>query len=98
MVPLSQVSPNFTKALLAREDARFYEHGGVDYIGVARAFFRNLKDKKTVQGASTITMQLARNSFEGLNEKTMHRKLTEIMLNLANKKKRPIFIAPPVCG
>jgi penicillin-binding protein 1A len=80
VVPLSQVSPNFINALLAREDARFYHHGGVDYIGVARAFMRNLKDKKTVQGASTLTMQLARNSFEGLNEKTFNRKLTEIML------------------
>src|SRR5215204_3050413 len=64
VVPLSQVSPHFINALLAREDARFYHHGGVDYIGVARAFLRNVKDKKTVQGASTITMQLARNSFE----------------------------------
>ena len=80
VVPISQVSQHFIKALLAREDARFYEHGGVDYIGVARAFVRNLKDKKAVQGASTITMQLARNSFEGLNEKTFNRKLTEIML------------------
>src|SRR5215207_9497458 len=80
VVPLAQVSQNFIKPLLAREDARFYDHGGVDYIGVARAFLRNVKDKKTVQGASTITMQLARNSFDGLNDKTMNRKLTEIML------------------
>lgn len=80
VVPLSQVSQNFIRPLLAREDARFYDHGGVDYIGVARAFVRNFKDKRTVQGASTITMQLARNSFDGLNEKTFNRKLTEIML------------------
>lgn len=80
VVPISQVSQHFIKALLAREDARFYDHGGVDYVGVARAFVRNLKDKKAVQGASTITMQLARNSFDGLNEKTFNRKLTEIML------------------
>lgn len=80
VVPLAQVSKNFIQPLLAREDARFYDHGGVDYIGVARAFVRNFKDKKTVQGASTITMQLARNSFDGLNEKTFNRKLTEIML------------------
>lgn len=80
VVKLSQVSPWFVKALLAREDARFYEHDGVDYIGVARAIARDLKDKKSVQGASTITMQLARNSFDDLNEKTMHRKLVEIML------------------
>lgn len=80
VVPLSQVSKHFIDALLAREDARFYDHGGVDYIGVARAALRNVKDKKTVQGASTITMQLARNSYDGLNEKTLHRKLVEVML------------------
>jgi penicillin-binding protein 1A len=80
VVPISQVSKHFVDALLAREDARFYDHGGVDYVGVARAAMRNFKDKKTVQGASTITMQLARNSFDGLNEKTLHRKLVEVML------------------
>jgi penicillin-binding protein 1A len=80
VVPISQVSKHFTDALLAREDARFYDHGGVDYIGVARAAVRNVKDKKTVQGASTITMQLARNSFDGLNDKTLNRKLVEVML------------------
>src|SRR6187402_3243500 len=43
VVPISQVSPHFINALLAREDARFYHHGGVDYVGVARAFLRNVK-------------------------------------------------------
>ncbi|HSJ04869.1 MAG: transglycosylase domain-containing protein [Verrucomicrobium sp.] len=80
VVPLSEVSPYFTKALLVREDARFYKHGGVDYLGVLRAFVRNLKDSKAVQGASTLTMQLARNSFDGLNAKTLNRKLVEVML------------------
>jgi len=81
VVPLTKVSPNFLHALLAREDARFYQHDGVDYIGVLRAIARDFKDKKAVQGASTITMQLARNSYEDLNNtKTMNRKLTEVML------------------
>lgn len=80
VVPFDKVSPFFIKALLAREDARFYEHGGVDYWGVARAIIRDLKDQKAVQGASTITMQLARNSFNDLNKKTAHRKLVEVML------------------
>jgi penicillin-binding protein 1A len=80
IVPLSDVSNNFTRALLAREDARFYEHGGVDYVGVVRAMMRNVKERKVVQGASTLTMQLARNSFPGLDEKTLHRKLLEVML------------------
>ncbi len=81
VVPLSKISPNFLHALLAREDARFYQHDGVDYLGVLRAIARDFRDKKAVQGASTITMQLARNSFDDLNNaKTMNRKLTEVML------------------
>lgn len=80
VVPLTQVSPFFVKALLAREDTRFYSHGGVDYIGVVRAAVRNFKDKRAVQGASTLTMQLARNSYDGLNAKTLNRKLVEVML------------------
>jgi penicillin-binding protein 1A len=80
VVPLSKVSPNFLHALLAREDARFYQHDGVDYIGVFRAIMRDFRDKKAVQGASTITMQLARNSYDDLNNKSLNRKLTEVML------------------
>jgi penicillin-binding protein 1A len=49
-------------AVLAAEDARFYEHGGVDYKGMARAALENLRDARS-QGASTITMQVARNFY-----------------------------------
>jgi penicillin-binding protein 1A len=80
VVPLNEVSPWFVKALLAREDSRFYDHHGVDYVGVLRAMVRNLKEGRVVQGASTITMQLARNSYPDLNERSFHRKLLEIML------------------
>ncbi len=80
VVPLAKVSQNFIKGLLAREDARFYDHGGVDYIGVARAIVRDVKESKAMQGASTLTMQLARNSFDDLGVKTMHRKIVEVML------------------
>lgn len=80
IVPLSEVSPWFVKALLAREDARFYKHGGVDYLGVLRATLRNLKELRVVQGASTLTMQLARNSFPDLDDRSLNRKLVEIML------------------
>lgn len=80
VVPLSQVSPHFIKALLAREDSRFYQHSGIDFIGVARATVRNVKDGRVVQGASTITMQLARNSYPDLNDRSFHRKLLEMML------------------
>lgn len=80
VVPLSQVSPHFIEALLAREDSRFYKHGGIDPVGVARAFVRNVKEGRVVQGASTITMQLARNSYPDLNDRSFHRKLVEMML------------------
>ena len=79
VVPLSQVSPFFLDALLAREDKRFYDHGGIDYSGVARAFVRNVKDRGVVQGASTLTMQLARNSFE-LRERSLKRKFLEMAI------------------
>ncbi len=80
VVPLSEVSPHFLKPLLVREDSRFYEHGGVDYVGVARALVRTLKDPTVRQGASTISMQLARNSFNLTREKSFHRKLLEIAI------------------
>jgi len=74
--------PEFlVSALLAREDARFYEHGGVDLRGLFRATLRNLRDRRFTQGASTLSMQLARNSFE-IREKSLHRKLLEIALTL----------------
>ena len=78
-VKLENVSPNFTEALIAREDSRFYKHGGVDFRGVARAALRNLKDGDVQQGASTITMQLARNAW-GLKQKTLARKMQEVAL------------------
>lgn len=80
IVPLSEVSPFFIKALLAREDARFHSHHGIDYKGVLRAALRNLKDRRVVQGASTLTMQLARNSYPDLDDRSLHRKLVEMML------------------
>ena len=74
--------PDFlVKALQAREDARFFEHHGVDVRGLARATVRNLKDRDFTQGASTLSMQLARNSFE-IREKSLHRKFLEIALTL----------------
>lgn len=79
VVPLDQVSPSFLQALVAREDSRFYGHGGFDAWGVARAALRNLKDRQAVQGASTLTMQLARNTFD-LREKSVQRKLLEMAL------------------
>ncbi len=78
-VPLETISPYFVQALIAREDSRFYRHSGVDQIGVLRAWLRNTREKRTVQGASTITMQLTRMTY-GLTQKTMQRKLLEMAL------------------
>jgi penicillin-binding protein 1A len=76
VVPLSKVSPLFIKALLAREDSRFYNHLGVDPVGILRAVLRNVISRSAVQGASTLTQQLARNSFP-LGGKNLHRKVLE---------------------
>lgn len=74
--------PEFlVQALQAREDARFYQHCGVDFRGLGRALVRNLKDRDFTQGASTLTMQLARNSFD-IRAKSLHRKFLEIALTL----------------
>ena len=81
VVPVAQISPNFINALLAREDSRFYQHHGVDPVGIARAIVRNILHFQALQGASTLTQQLARKSFP-LGGKNMHRKLLEAFLAL----------------
>ncbi|NBV33684.1 MAG: hypothetical protein EBR81_07855 [Proteobacteria bacterium] len=73
---IKQVSNFFVKALLAREDTRFYKHAGVDPIGILRAVARNLVSHSAAQGASTLTQQLARNSYP-LGGKNLHRKILE---------------------
>lgn len=79
IVALEGISPHFIAALLAREDNRFHGHFGVDLVGTGRAIVRNLRERRFVQGASTITMQLARNSFN-MTAKSLHRKLVEAAL------------------
>ena len=66
-------------AILAAEDERFYQHGGVDYLGVVRAALSNFVSGGARQGASTITMQVARNFFLS-KEKTLARKFNEVLL------------------
>jgi penicillin-binding protein 1A len=78
-VPLSSVSPHLISALIAVEDQRFFDHGGVDVIRVAGAAWKNLRAGWGTQGGSTITQQLARQSFL-TREKTVTRKLTEIVV------------------
>ncbi len=78
-VPIKQMPPVMTQALLAIEDENFYRHDGVDYKGVLRAAVANLVRGGSGQGASTITMQVARNFFL-TREKTYTRKINEVML------------------
>lgn len=79
VVTISQVPENLKQSILAAEDDRFYEHGGVDYLGVLRAAYSNFSAGSVRQGASTITMQVARNFFL-TREKTFTRKLSETLL------------------
>lgn len=78
LTPLKDIPKHMQDAVLAIEDARFFSHGGVDYIGVLRAALANLGKLKS-QGASTITMQVAKNVYLS-NEKTYTRKIYEILL------------------
>ncbi|WP_281790133.1 penicillin-binding protein 1A [Limnohabitans sp. INBF002] len=78
LTPFKDIPKVMKDAVLAIEDARFYQHGGVDYIGLMRASLANLGRAKS-QGASTITMQVARNVYLS-SEKTFTRKIYEILL------------------
>lgn len=79
LVKIQDVPQIMRQAILAAEDDRFYRHGGVDYMGVARAAIANLTAGGAREGASTITMQVARNFFLS-SQKTMWRKLNEVLL------------------
>ena len=80
IVKIDEVPKVMKQAILAAEDERFYQHGGVDFQGVVRAALANLTAGGAREGASTITMQVARNFFL-TNEKTLTRKLSEILLS-----------------
>lgn len=78
-VPLERISPNMIKAVLSIEDQRFYDHTGVDAIRVAAAVLKNVREGRRAEGGSTITQQLARQSFL-TRDKTYRRKLKEVIL------------------
>lgn len=86
VVRYDEISPNFINALIAREDNDFYGHHGVDLKGIARAAFRNLRAGEVKEGASTITQQLARNTFD-LGEDKWRRKLIEALLAIRIEQK-----------
>ena len=78
-VPYDQLPHDLVNAVVAVEDAKFYQHHGYDLLGIIRAALKNLTAGHVRQGASTVTQQLARNSFS-LKQKTFRRKLLEIFL------------------
>ena len=79
VVKYEAVPKKLVLAVLAAEDDRFFEHGGVDYMGIARAAVANVTKGRAREGASTITMQVARNFFLS-PEKTMTRKFNEVLM------------------
>lgn len=87
-VSYDKISPLLVNAVIAAEDQRFWDHDGVDYFGVLRAAQANWTAGRIRQGASTVTQQLARNSFE-LKERTYRRKLLEMALALQIEKNFP---------
>ena len=78
-VPLTEISPNLTKALIAIEDQRFHDHRGFDLVRIVSAAIANVRHGRKAQGGSTITQQLARQSFLTPN-KAYRRKVQELIL------------------
>lgn len=75
--PFDQLSQNYVNAVIAVEDHRYYDHGAIDPIGIARAFYTNIRDGQFDEGGSTITQQVAKNVVFN-QDKTLLRKLGEI--------------------
>ena len=86
LLPIEQVPDLVRKAFVAAEDGRFYKHGGVDYLGVARAAWANLRARQVVQGGSTITQQVAKILIVG-QERSLARKVREALLAFRIEKR-----------
>src|SRR3546814_20298243 len=76
---LRERPPHLPRAVIAVEDRRFYEHGGIDYRALLRAVYVNLREGRITQGGSTLTQQLAKNLFLR-SDPTLNRKIQEVML------------------
>ncbi len=76
-VPYSELSKNYINAVISVEDHRYYSHGPVDFIGIARAMYTNIRDKEFDEGGSTITQQVAKNVVFN-QDKTLIRKVGEV--------------------
>ncbi|MET0597228.1 MAG: penicillin-binding protein 1A [Mesorhizobium sp.] len=80
-VPVDEMPDHVIQAVLATEDRRFFDHFGIDFLGLFRAMQENVRANSVVQGGSTITQQLAKNLFLS-NERTVERKVKEAFLSL----------------
>ncbi|HET9116141.1 MAG TPA: transglycosylase domain-containing protein [Gaiellaceae bacterium] len=80
-LPLAKISPWLPQATVAIEDARFWQHGALDYQGIARAFYQDISKGHIVQGGSTITQELVRNLYIGNPQRTLSRKIREACLS-----------------
>ncbi len=78
-VPIEELPDHFVKAVLATEDRRFFDHFGIDFLGLIRAMSENARAGEVVQGGSTLTQQLAKNLFLS-NERSLERKIKEAFL------------------
>ena len=76
----SDISPYIKNAVIAIEDRRFYQHGGVDYPGIARALWQDIAQRGAVQGASTITQQFVKNALAAQGNRSVFQKLREAAL------------------
>jgi penicillin-binding protein 1A len=79
-LPLSRIAPSLPQATVAIEDARFWQHGALDYQGIMRAFYQDVTKGHIVQGGSTITQELVRNLYIGNPQRTISRKVKEACL------------------
>jgi penicillin-binding protein 1A len=79
-LPLAKISPALPQATVAIEDARFWQHGALDYQGILRALYQDLSKGHIVQGGSTITQELVRNLYIGNPQRTLSRKIREACL------------------
>ncbi len=86
VVPFEQISDNLKKSILASEDSRFYQHGGIDLRGILRAILIDLKLRSKSQGGSTITQQLIRSVYL-TNQRSISRKVKEVVLSIEMERR-----------
>ena len=80
LIPPESISPNMKNAVVAIEDSRFYEHRGIDFQGLGRAFVQDVVTQSASQGASTVTQQLVKQALEAQNSRTVFQKVREMSL------------------